>query len=284
MEHHFDIDIATEYGVTEAILLNNLWFWVKKNEANEAHFHDGSYWTYSSVKAMVALHPYLSEKKIRNALNHLKDEGVILTGNYNKSPYDRTAWYAFTEKGISIMPKGQMKVDERANQSHQKGEPIPYIRKYKNQLTEDIYIDPEPVTQCNVTVTQQNKNKSIEDIYSDLPEELQEALKDFEEMRKKMKAPMTDKARELLLNKLEKLSGGDTSEKVRLLENAIEHSWKSVYPIKENEYGQNLRGNVGRRNDSQRQGIPGTARGSYGEDLIVGARFPRMAIGSTEEE
>lgn len=135
MEHHFDIDIAKEYGLTEAVLLNNLWFWVKKNEANEMHFHDGEYWTYNSVKAMESLHPYLTEKKIRNAISHLKDEGILLIGNYNKSPYDRTTWYAFTQKGKSIMTKGQidstigqMEDTETANGSEQKGEPIPYIK------------------------------------------------------------------------------------------------------------------------------------------------------------
>ena len=126
MEHHFNIEIAQEYGLVEAIILNNLWFWVKKNEANETHFHDGEYWTYNSIKAMEILHPYLTEKKIRNAINHLKNEGIIIIGNYNKSPYDRTAWYAFTQKGKSIMPKGQIEVTEKANGSEQKGEPIPY--------------------------------------------------------------------------------------------------------------------------------------------------------------
>ena len=31
MEHSFDINIAKEYGITEAILLKNIYFWVKKN-------------------------------------------------------------------------------------------------------------------------------------------------------------------------------------------------------------------------------------------------------------
>lgn len=128
MQHHFDIDIAVKYGLSEAIILNNLWFWVKKNEANDVHYHDGEYWTYNSIKAMGTLHPYLSEKKIRNAINHLKDEGILLIGNYNQSPYDRTTWYAFTQKGKSIMTKGQIEEPETANGSEQKGEPIPDIK------------------------------------------------------------------------------------------------------------------------------------------------------------
>ena len=57
MQHTFDIDIAAKYGVEEAILLNHLWFWIQKNEANDRHFHDGLYWTYNIINAFSACAP-----------------------------------------------------------------------------------------------------------------------------------------------------------------------------------------------------------------------------------
>lgn len=125
MQHHFDVDLAVIYGVTEAILLNHLEYWIEQNRANGRNFFEGRYWTFNSNKAMKEIFPYLSDKKIRNALKHLQDEGIILTGNFNKLAYDRTLWYAFTEKGESILPKGQMEVPKRSNGSSEKGEPIP---------------------------------------------------------------------------------------------------------------------------------------------------------------
>jgi hypothetical protein len=53
-------------------------------------------------------------------------------------------------------------------------------------------------------------------------------------MRKKMRAPMTNKAKEILLSKLDELSGGDEFMKVHLLEQSIENGWKSIYPLKQN--------------------------------------------------
>ena len=44
MTHNFDTEIATEYGINEAILLNNIYYWVEYNKANEKNFHDGYYW------------------------------------------------------------------------------------------------------------------------------------------------------------------------------------------------------------------------------------------------
>ena len=125
MQHHFDVDLAVRYGFPEAIILNHFEYWIELNEKNEKNFFDGYYWTFNSMKAMCEIFPYLSEKKIRNALKHLQDEGLIITGNYNKSSYDRTLWYAVTEKGKSIMPKGQMDCFEKSNGLSQKGEPIP---------------------------------------------------------------------------------------------------------------------------------------------------------------
>ena len=100
--HAFDVEIATEYGWLEAIILNSLWYWITKNRANEANFHDGKYWTHNSIRAFVALFPYATYKQIRGALLHLREEGIIEVGNYNKTAYDRTLWYTLSDKGEAL--------------------------------------------------------------------------------------------------------------------------------------------------------------------------------------
>lgn len=47
MIHNFDINIAEKYGINAAIILQNMYYWIEKNRANEKHFHDGYYWTYN---------------------------------------------------------------------------------------------------------------------------------------------------------------------------------------------------------------------------------------------
>lgn len=120
MIHFFDTDIASAYGIIEAILLHNIYYWCEKNRANGIHEHDGLFWTYNSIRAFAALFPYISEKQIRNAIAHLVEEGLIETGHYNENPHDRTLWYAVTEKGeqtvkmsACILPKGQMTFSEK---------------------------------------------------------------------------------------------------------------------------------------------------------------------------
>ena len=125
MEHSFDVDLAKKYGMLEAVLINNFQFWIEKNRANGVNFHDGCYWTYNSTKAFTELFPYATQKQIRRALQHLIDEEIIKTGNYNTASYDRTLWYAFTEKGKCICPVGQMEMPVGANGFDREGKPIP---------------------------------------------------------------------------------------------------------------------------------------------------------------
>lgn len=140
--HYFDIDVAKRYGVNCAVLLQNIWHWVKKNEANNKHLHDGYYWTYNSTKAFQELFPYLSQKQIETALKKLRDEEIIKTGNYNAVAYDRTLWYAITEKGKSILLAGEMEITDRENGNDTEGKPIPNINTdLKTSNRKQIYIE-----------------------------------------------------------------------------------------------------------------------------------------------
>ncbi len=122
MQHHFDADIAMQYGMLEAVIINHLEYWIEHNEKNEKNFYDGRYWTFNSMRAFVELFPYASEKQIRTALKHLEDTGILIVGNYNKSQYDRTKWYTFSDFGKSILQKRQIDTAKRANGSDQNGQ------------------------------------------------------------------------------------------------------------------------------------------------------------------
>lgn len=102
MYHYFDVDIALKYGLNEAILLNNISFWVMKNEANEQNFFEGKYWTYNSAKAFSKLFPYMSARTIQRVLKNLVDEGLILVNKFSDDPMKRTNYYTLTDLAKSI--------------------------------------------------------------------------------------------------------------------------------------------------------------------------------------
>lgn len=126
MIHTFDSDIAELVGVNAAIIFQSLSFWIKKNEANGENFHDGSYWTYNTKAAWKKLFPYMGDKQFKAALQKLIDEGLIKTGCYNSKPFDRTLWYALTEKGESMIPKSNLPLAQNRTMENPKiGSPIP---------------------------------------------------------------------------------------------------------------------------------------------------------------
>ena len=40
MEHSFNVELASIYGIEEAILIQNLFFWINKNVANNKNFNE----------------------------------------------------------------------------------------------------------------------------------------------------------------------------------------------------------------------------------------------------
>lgn len=85
-------------------------------------------------------------------------------------------------------------------------------------------------------INKKEKRKTYDDVFSEFSfsEELIKALKDFIDMRKTIKKPMTTRALELLIKNLEKLTNLE-DEKIAILNQSIEHCWQTVYPLKDEE-------------------------------------------------
>ena len=66
-------------------------------------------------------------------------------------------------------------------------------------------------------------------VYAGSDKKMLQALKDFEEMRKKIKKPLTDKAKELLINKLKDYP---IEEQIPVIEQSVERAWAGIYDLK----------------------------------------------------
>lgn len=117
--------------------------------------------------------------------NKKEKEKKKKTGNYNKSPYDRTKWYALNKMIYSIYANGEMKITKRVNENTQNVEPIPYI----NTDDKPNYKPDNKKEKGKKKVTE--LDKIIESYTSN--SELIETLQDFLKMRKAQKKVMTDR-------------------------------------------------------------------------------------------
>lgn len=152
------------------------------------------------------------ESAVRSALKELQDAGYFRREQVRKDGKIAKIEYVISE----IKNCENLVVDFPQQENLKQENPTPYKRLNNKELI---------------------KSKT-EEIYGDLPENLQEALMEFEQMRKSIKKPInSDRARKMLLNKLHDLAGDDVDMMIRLLDEAILHNWQSVYPLKEEKQG-----------------------------------------------
>lgn len=158
MEHHFNIDIAKEYGIEEAIVLHNLFFWISKNAANGKNQFDGSYWTYNSVQGYVRLFPYLNIDKIKRVMACLVKAGILKKGNYNENRMNHTNWYAFTDTGLEYMAAHGYKLpqsnDAKCNERLGQNAPIEQGKMHQsNTYIKQEYNKPKNNNTTNVVIS-----------------------------------------------------------------------------------------------------------------------------------
>lgn len=101
MNHSFNVEIAEKYGIEKAVLLENFYFWIKKNKANKKNLHEGRCYTYNTAEAFAELFPYIKERRIAQLLREMENEdNLLLSGQFFN--YDRTKSYTLTDFALSF--------------------------------------------------------------------------------------------------------------------------------------------------------------------------------------
>lgn len=154
MDHSFDVDVAKIHGIEAAIIVKNLQYWIKHNKANGTHFHDGKTWTYNSLRAWGDLFPYMSPSALKRTINKLCDVGLLVRGNYNKNPYDKTTWYAFGDESKWLFRE---KLPIVENPPIDELKPVDLLVKISQSLTDnkpDNNPDDNPLSESKDSVSQ----------------------------------------------------------------------------------------------------------------------------------
>jgi hypothetical protein len=111
---------------------------------------------------------------------------------------------------------------------------------YQSQETKkDSKKDNQRTTRGQPEDTNKNdkNDKNEKNIYIGLSENMKNAINDFIEMRKKIRKPMTERAIQIMLKKLDGLAKDETT-KIAILEQSTERGWLSVFPLKEDKPAQ----------------------------------------------
>lgn len=201
-------------SLDEAIVLNQLNYWVERNKDANRNFRDGHYWVYNSYEAWRKQDfPVWSATKIKRIFTSLEGKGIVLSANYNKLAIDKTKWYTIDydklkkfikeySKGQNETPKDQDEISKDAD-DQPTGQNDQTLDQSERVLPDTNYIDysTENINRNLHTHTTKDKTLSDDNV---------EAKTSSSENRKKMTAPKT--ALEKYLGK--KADEGDMIERL----------------------------------------------------------------------
>jgi len=154
----------------------------------------------------------ISESHISRTIKKLIQRNLIIkNGKKISFQKDYEKWKKLPiQASIKKLPKQDIKLPEQASEVTQMG---------KKKLPKQVY-------------TKETKRNYTKETIQKKGDIFLKAWKDFKEMRKKIKKPMTDRAEEMLLTSLNKLSENN-QEQVAILNQSIFHCWQGVYALKD---------------------------------------------------
>ena len=200
-------------------------------------------WTNKLTKRKMANDIGMAEQHVGKNINKMIKENIIIVKN---------GCYQFNEhfEEWKNLPKrlvleDNKKLTEKVSKTNRKGELN--LPKKLVKLTEKVSLGMPENKDKDI------KNKDVrggEQMSKDNKETIKRTLKDkginfiktwkdFKTMRKKIRKGMTERAEELLLNRLNKLTNSELIQ-IAILNQSIINSWTNIYPLKEKQLEDNM--------------------------------------------
>lgn len=230
----FDSKIAKEYGINIAVILDKLHFWIDHNKANNVNFYDGRYWTFNSMEAWGKQIDFMTINTIRRTLEKMEKEGLIVTGNYNTSRYDRTKWYALTDKANSIFEDSQFHLANLPNQNGKNAEPIP--TNYTTNYTDNYVIPPLSPTGETESPREKEKPKNAteEFIEKSVKEDFKPIMREWCQYKREKKQSYKPTGLKTCYANLLKLSNDNPNTARQIVEQSMANNWAGLFSLKGN--------------------------------------------------
>jgi hypothetical protein len=96
-------ELAAEIGLNEAIVLQQLHYWLQNNKKKNQteSFHEDRWWSYGSYKYWQEHNfPFWSERTIRRVFVSLEKSGLVISKRFNASDWNQEKWYTINYKAL----------------------------------------------------------------------------------------------------------------------------------------------------------------------------------------
>jgi hypothetical protein len=189
MQYNFNSNIAKEYGVDEAVFIQNIFYWINHNEANGRHFYQERYWTYNTKNAFAKLFPFWTYAQVRNIIKKLMEKNVLLVGNFNENSWDKTSWFSLSDEVVEML-KNDVNTNKNASAKNDKSScqisPIELseltIRTAKNDQS-NIGTNNKPYNKTQIEGALAFFENNFPSAYEALMMQFKMKIKDFQKFR-----------------------------------------------------------------------------------------------------
>jgi hypothetical protein len=153
--------LALALGITEAIVLQQVHYFLTVAIENDNNYKNGYFWTYNSAIKWQKQFPFWHVNTVRNALNGLEEKGILVTGCYNKMRGDRSKWYRIDYEKLNevIAP-----FNKNCEMPFNKNCEMDITKTVKCHLTEIV----KPVPNTSLPNTSTNTIKDIDHFFESL--------------------------------------------------------------------------------------------------------------------
>lgn len=98
--------LAVAIGLNEAIVLQQIHYWITRTKSGK--MHDGKVWIYNTYEQWSEQFPFWSTETIKRTLTSLKNKGLIIVEQLNKSTHDRTNYYTINHEHSDLIEQVKM--------------------------------------------------------------------------------------------------------------------------------------------------------------------------------
>lgn len=133
--------LAVAVGLYEAIILQQIHYWLEINKRSNRNFRNGHFWTYNSYKGWQEQFPFMATITVRRAINSLRKQKLIVTENFNVNKFDNTLWYRINYKRLASLELVSGALEHTENTKEKDGEIINLITS--SDLRDHTYVDDE---------------------------------------------------------------------------------------------------------------------------------------------
>ena len=155
-------ELAKLIGLNEAIVLQQIHFWIEVNRQAKKNYRDGRYWTFNSMKNWHENEfSFWGLNTVRRTFENLEKKGYLIKGNFNRVSFDQTKWYTIDYEVLEMLispicPKWANPLNQNGQIDNGKmGKPIPEISTENNTKSQSQRQteNPKPENKPDKTLT-----------------------------------------------------------------------------------------------------------------------------------